>query len=363
MLSFWRTLTGELVLLSVLQLFYLVDGSFAELNGPLTAATIESTLPHYASQTQVSGTFKVQGSETMYPLLARLAMEFQRLQPKVAIEARGGGSSKAITEFLQPPLSKVGRVMWFEQRASHFPMIAASRELLDTEVKEFISQHGYEPTAVPVAVDAVALYVHKDNPLSGLTLDQADAIFSTTRKRGSKIEITQWGHLGLAEGWEQAPIRLYGRDPRSGTRAFFQEHCLVGGDFKPAVHEAPGPASVILDLSHDPLGIGYSGLGLQASAVRVMPLAEAAGRTFVVPSSETVADQTYPLRRVLYLYLDKPPKTPVPPAVQEFLTFILSQEGQAAVMKAGFFPLPSTHVTRGAVALGLSPGLTPTASR
>jgi phosphate transport system substrate-binding protein len=296
----------------------------------------------------------------MYPLLARLAMEFQRLQPKVAIDVRGGGSAKAIAEFLQPPPSKVGKVMIFEERASYFPVIATSRELLDAEVKEFVAQHGYEPTVVPVAVDAVALYVHKDNPLSGLTLDQADAVFSTTRKRGSKVEIAQWGHLGLGDGWERAPIRLYGRDPRSGTRAFFQEHCLAGGDFKPGVHEAPGPASVILELSHDPLGIGYSGLELQASTVRVVPLAEAAGRAFVVPSSETVADQTYPLRRVLYLYLDRPPKTPVPATVQEFLTFILSQEGQAAVIKAGFFPLPSTQVTRGAVALGFSTG--PTAS-
>jgi len=358
-----KTLTSELVLLSVLQLFCLVDESFAELSGPVAATAIDPTLPHYASQTQVSGTFKVQGSETMYPLLTRLSMEFQRLQPKAAIEVRGGGNAKAIAEFLQPLLSKVGKVMIFEERASHFPVVATSRELLDVEVKEFVAQHGYEPTVVPVAVDAVALYVHKDNPLPGLTLDQADAIFSTTRKRGSKIEITQWGHLGLGDGWEQAPIRLYGRDPRSGTRAFFQEHCLAGGDFKPGVHEAPGPASVILDLSHDPLGIGYSGLGLQGSSVRVVPLAEAAGTPFVAPSSETVADQTYHLRRVLYLYLDKPPKTPVPPAVQEFLTFILSQEGQAAVMKVGFFPLPSTHIKRGAVALGFATGSTPTAIR
>jgi phosphate transport system substrate-binding protein len=241
-----------------------------------------------------------------------------------------------------------------EDRAVSFRLVSTSRELFDAEVKEFTAQHGYEPTAVPVAVDAVAVYVHKDNPLSGLTLEQVDAIFSTTRNRGYKTAITQWGHVGLTDGWEKAPIRLYGRDRKSGTRAFFQEHCLAGGEFKPELREDPGAASVILDLSRDQFGIGYSGLGLQASSVRIVPLAEAAGMPFVTPSPSTIADQTYPLRRVLYLYVDKSPKTPLPPAVQEFLTFILSQEGQETVVRAGFFPLPSAQASQSAVALVLS---------
>ena len=244
----------------------------------------------------------------MYPLMNRLSMEFQRRQPKVAIEVKGGGSTKAIAEFLQPPLSKTGKVMLLEERTKNFPLMTTSRELFDAEVKEFVAEHGYEPTSVPVAVDAVALYVHKDNPLSGLTLDQVDAMFSTTRKRGYKSAISQWGQLGLTEGWEKAPIQLYGRDRKSGTRAFFQEHCLAGGEFMPGLHEDPGAASVILDLSRDQLGIGYSGLGLQSSGVRVVPLAETAGMPFVAPSASTVADQTYPLRRVLYLYIDKDPR-------------------------------------------------------
>lgn len=330
----------------------------AEIAGPLAAASSDSSLARYNPQTQVSGSLKVQGSETMYPLLNRLSLEFQRRQPKVGIEVKGGGSTKAIAEFLQPPLSKTGKVMLLEERSKNFPLMTTSRELFDAEIKEFVAQHGYEPTAVPVAVDAVALYVHKDNPLQGLTLDQVDAMFSTTRNRGYKSAITQWGHLGLTEGWEKAPIQLYGRDRKSGTRAFFQEHCLAGGEFVPSLHEDPGAASVILDLSRDQLGIGYSGLGLQASSVRVVPLAEAAGMPFVTPSSASVADQTYPLRRVLYLYIDKDPKTPLPAAAQEFLTFIMSQDGQDAVIKAGFFPLPPAQAAKSAVALGLSPAAT-----
>jgi phosphate transport system substrate-binding protein len=296
----------------------------------------------------------------MYPLLTRLGLEFQRRQQKVNVDVKGGGSTKAIEVFLQPPASKTGQITLKEERATHFTLIATSRELFDSEIKEFVAQNGYEPVAVPVAVDAVALYVHKDNPLTGLTLDQADAIFSITRKRGYKAEIRQWSQLGLKDGWEQASISLYGRDRKSGTRAFFQEHCLAGGEFSPAVHESPGAASVILELGRNQLGIGYSGLGLQSSMVRVIPLAESEGMPFVTPSSSTVKDQSYPLRRVLYLYVNKSPKSPLPPAAQEFLTFIMSQEGQEAVIKAGFFPLPINQVTKTSVALGMptTPGRT-----
>jgi phosphate transport system substrate-binding protein len=209
--------------------------------------------------------------------------------------------------------------------------------------------------AVPVAVDAVALYVHKDNPLKGVTLDEVDAMFSTTRNRGYKTPITQWGQLGLTDGWEKAKIELYGRDRKSGTRAFFQEHSLAGGEFMPGVHDEPGAASVILDLSRNQTGIGYSGFGLQSSNVRILPLAEAPGMPFVTPSATTIANQSYPLRRVLYLYLDKNPNKPLPDVVKEFLTFIMSQEGQEAVIKAGFFPLPAGQVPKNVLAAGTAP--------
>lgn len=349
----WRILATSGRLLAVLILMLSAQEAGAEQGGPLAGVTVDSDLAHYAPQDHVMGGVKIQGSETMYPLLTRLGMEFQRRQPKVNVSVKGGGSGKAVEEFLQPPPIKTGKITLKEERATHFPFIATSRELFDAEIKEFVAQHGYEPVAVPVAVDAVALYVHKENPLPGLTLDQIDAMFSTTRHRGYKTDLKQWGQVGLSDGWEQAPIQLYGRDRKSGTRAFFQEHCLAGGDFVPGVHESPGAASVILELSRNQLGIGYSGLGLQSSMVRVVPLAESEGMPYITPSSSTVKDQTYPLRRMLYLYFDKTPKSPLPPAAQEFLTFIMSQEGQEAVVKAGFFPLPVNQVIKSTIILGV----------
>jgi phosphate transport system substrate-binding protein len=330
----------------------------AEQVGPFASVNVDGNLARYNPQSQVSGSLKVRGSETMYPLLTRLALEFQRRQPKVTFDIRGGGSTQAIAKFLEPPPSKVGNVVIFDERAFP-PLVSTSRELFDAELKEFVAQHGYEPLAVPVAVDAVALYVHKDNPLQGVTLDQVDAMFSTTRNRGQKTAITEWGQLGLTDGWEHAKIELYGRDRKSGTRAFFQEISLAGGEFMPGLHEEPGAASVILDLSRNQTGIGYSGFGLQSSSVRILPLAEAAGMPFITPSPTTVADQTYPMRRVLYLYLDKNPKSPLPDVVKEFVTFIMSQEGQEAVIKAGFFPLPASQITKSAVALGTTSNSTP----
>jgi phosphate transport system substrate-binding protein len=322
----------------------------AEQSGPFASLTVDPALKRYSAGVQVSGGFKIHGSDTMHGLMRRLVQEFHSRQPKVAIDLRSGGSTKGIAEFLEAP--QPGRIVVHEERAKQALLVSSSRELLDSEIKRFSSQRGYEPFAVPIAVDAVALYVHKDNPLPGLTLDQVDAIFSTTHYRGSKKDITTWGDLGLAGGWEKAEIRLYGRDRKSGTRAFFQEHVLAGGDFKQSLQEEPGAASVILAMSRDQLGMGYSGIGLQASSVRIVPLAEIEGMPFIIPSAATVADQTYPLRRLLYLYLDKAPGASLSPAVQEFINFVQSREGQEAVVKAGFYPLPIDQVEKLSVALG-----------
>ena len=354
MTPFRRTIAIGLALQFVLHLTCLTEQSSAELSDPFAAVTANSTLARYSGQKQVSGSFKVQSSEALYPLLTRLSGEFQRIHPKVNVDVKRGSSSKAVAEYLQPPLNKTGKILMMDDRASSFQLIATSHQLSNTEVKEFVAQHGYEPTVVPIAVDAVALYVHKDNPLPGLTLAQVDAMYSSTRKRGHTTAVSQWGQLGLADGWKEAPIQLYGRDRRSEARATFQEQGLAGGEFKSDIHEGHGAASVVFDVSRDPIGIGYSGIGLEASNVRAVPIAEKDGMPFVSPSFETVADQSYPLRRTLYVYLDQSPKEPLPDAVQAFLTFILSRKGEGAVMQAGLFPLPHAQAENRSVAFGVS---------
>lgn len=310
----------------------------------------DPSLAKYAPESQAKGSVSIEGSDTMHALMSYLAAEFRSRQADVKISIKGGGSSQALKEFLKP-VEFPKRIYATEDERTRARFVASSREMTESEIKRFVTEHGYEPTAIPVAIDAVAIYVNKDNPVAGLTLDQVDAIFSSTRNRGHKVAITQWGQLSLTGGWEHAAISLYGRNKKSGTREFFKEHALAGGEFNQGLDEEPGSASVVLAVSRDRLGIGYSGIGWNASTVRVVPLAESDGMPFVPPAAESVSNQTYPLRRVLYLYVDKDPKGSFSPAAHEFLSFINSRDGQETVIKAGFFPLPAAQIEKSTVAV------------
>ena len=197
---------------------------------------------------------------------------------------------------------------------------------------------------MPIALQAVAVYVHRDNPLNGMTLDEADAIFSQTQHRGLAEEITTWGQVGLDGEWVNTPIRLYGRDQTSGTRSFVRDQLLLNGEFKKTIKEVPGAAMVIMEVARDRYGIGYSGIGYQASSVRALPLGKKRGMPFVSPSAESATDGSYPLTRLLYLYVNMPPKQKRDPVILEFLKFVNSHEGQETVVKAGVYPLPIKHI-------------------
>ena len=333
---------------SLVSLMITVGAATAE-HGPMGKPAVDPKVISYTAAREVSGTLKLAGSDTMQTILSRLGKEFRRYHPGAILSIEGGGSSAAVKEFVNtPPRSKP-----VSQSNSDEPilLVASSRVLSTSEVKQFTSKRGYPPTALPVAVDAVGFYVHRDNPVPHLTLEQVDAMFSTTRHRGYPQQLTRWGQLGVNNGWEAMSINLYGRDQKSGTRAFIKEQVLEHGEFTLAVHEEPGAASVILALSRDPFAIGYSGIGLQASTVRAVPLAEKEGMPYVLPSAETVLNESYPLRRFLYLYADKSPNAPLPPLAEEFLAFVNSREGQQAVIKAGFYPLPAKEVQQSLAAL------------
>jgi phosphate transport system substrate-binding protein len=199
-------------------------------------------------------------------------------------------------------------------------------------------------------MDAVGIYVHKDNPLQGLSLEQLDAIFSTTRKRGYPQALRSWNQLGLGKNWEQA-IHLYGRNLKSGTRGFVKESVLLNGEFDSRVQEEPGAASVILALSRDPFGMAYSGIGLATSSVRAVPLSEQEGKPLIEPNAETVMNGSYPLRRLLYLLVDKTPGGSIPPLLEEFLSFVKSRDGQETAMKTGFYPLTNGQLERAVAAV------------
>ncbi len=321
---------------------------------------IVSPLVAYKPESQVSGRLTIAGSDTMQPILTRLALEFRRWHPEAKIAVQGSRNHQESSELplMESFLDGFANSRRGDGKTSgHFGsndvrLLAVSRELTREEIKEFVSRFGYEPTPIPIAQDAVAVYVHRDNPISGLTLDQLDAMFSKSRRRGSLDELLTWGQTGLENAWHEAPIYLYGRDKRStGTRPFFKHVALLDGEFKESLREEPGSASVVLAVTRDPWGIGYSGIGFHSSGVREVPLAEKPGMPFVQPTQESVMKGTYPLSRQLYLYVNKAPQKALDQKTLEFLKFVNSQAGQTAVTRAGVYPLTAAKIEKNLEAL------------
>ena len=223
----------------------------------------------------------------------------------------------------------------------------------DNEIEAFETRHGYKPTAVPVAIDALAVYVHKDNPIEGMSIEQLDAVFSSTRKCGSTQDVSQWGQLGLAGAWEGRDMQLFGRNSVSGTYGYFKTVGLCKGDFKNSVNEQPGSASVVQSVSTSINGIGYSGIGYRTSSVRTVPISKHDGAPYVEADAENSISGDYPLARFLYVYINKNPNKPLSPLEREFFKLVFSRQGQDVVLKDGYIPLPAAVVERYARLLDL----------
>ncbi len=287
--------------------------------------SVDSGLKGYEKTEGVSGNLNSIGSDTLNNLMTFWAEGFRKQYPNVNIQIEGKGSSTA------PPAL-------IEGTAQIGPM---SREMKKSEIEAFEAKYGYKPLAIGVALDSLAVYVNKDNPLEQLSLTQVDAIFSKTRKSGATEEISTWGQVALTGEWAGKPMSLYGRNSASGTYGYFKENALAKGDFKDTVKEQPGSASVVLSITEDKAGIGYSGIGYKTSGVKALALAKKDGETAYAPTYENVLEGKYPLGRMLYLYVGKQPNQPLPKMVEEFLKYALSKEGQEVVVKDGYLPLPA----------------------
>lgn len=313
----WCAVRRVLVLVSVLAL------SSAHLARAQVA--VDAALKPYAKVSGVSGNVNSIGSDTLNNLMTLWAEGFRAVYPNVNIQIEGKGSSTA------PPAL-------IEGTAQLGPM---SRPMKATEIDAFEKKYGYKPTEIKVAIDALAVFVHKDNPLKGLHMTQVDGIFSSTHKRGGQ-PLNTWGALGLTGDWAQRPLSLYGRNSASGTYGFFKDHALKNGDFRPTVKEQPGSSSVVQGIASDLGGIGYSGIGYKTSGVKALALAETPGGKPEEATLENCLSGAYPLARFLYIYVNKKPQEPLDTLVREFLKFINAKEGQEIVVKDGYYPLPAT---------------------
>ena len=321
--------------------------------------TVDPAIEPYTNHNGLQGKLSIAGSDTMRPLISKLSAQFLSLHPGAQIAVEGTGSSAAIREFLLG-LSYQRRGDKVQSRgtagSNAVELLASSRQLTEEEQKGFEFNYGYRPLEVPIAMDAVAIYVHKNNPIQRLTLAQIDGIFGKDHKRG-QAAISNWSQVGLLDSsLAQQPIHLYGRDKRSGTREFFKHVALKDGDLVDTVVEQPGSASEIIAIAQDPLAVGYAGAGFNISDVRQVPIASQPDQSALLPSVDTVTSGTYPLGRSLYLYVKKNPNDKLDPFVAEFLSFVNSRQGQETVARASFYPLTGAQVAKNLQDLGLLKG-------
>lgn len=287
---------------------------------------VDPDLPDYASASGVSGNLNSIGSDTLNNLMLLWAEEFRAIYPNVNIQIQGAGSSTA------PPALIDGT-------AQLGPM---SRAMTGAEMDRFESKHGYKPTEIRVAIDALAVFVNRENPIKGMSLREIDAVFSNTRRQGASAAITDWGGLGLTGDWRNRPISVYGRNSVSGTYGFFKSVALAGGDFDGnRYQEQPGSSTVVQSITADRFGIGYSGIGYTTSGVRAIPVAKEHGGDPVEPTPDNCISGEYPLARFLFVYVNKDPRRPMDRLTYEFLRFVNSKQGQEVVVRDGYFPLPA----------------------
>lgn len=305
----------------------LVAGVAAALmvSAPAMADRVDPNLPDYQRVSGISGNLSSIGSDTLNNLMTLWAEEFNRFYPNVNIQIQGAGSGTA------PPAITQGT-------ANFGPM---SRAMRSSEIQAFEQAHGYPPTEVGVAIDMVAVFVNKDNPIQGMSIPQVDAVFSATRRCGHPEDITRWGQLGLTGAWANRDFTLYSRNAVSGTYGFFREFALCGGDFKPSINEQPGSASVVQGVTESINGIGYSGIGYQTAGVRAIAIGKDESQLFE-PTAENAATGDYPLARQLLVYVNAHPNRGMAPLENEFVKLILSKQGQEIVFRDGYIPLPAS---------------------
>src|SRR5437660_3291227 len=308
---------------AVLGAFVVIGSSLALATG---TPTLDPALEAYRPTSGVSGNINSIGSDTLNNLMTLWAETFNKFYPNAKIQIEGKGSSTA------PPALIAGT-------AQLGPM---SRPMKGTEVDAFEKKYGYKPTPLRTSVDALAVFVNKDNPIKCLALAQVDAIFSKSRRHGFREDITSWGQLGLAGAWAGTPLSLYGRNSASGTYGFFKEHALKNGDFKDSVKEQPGSAAVVQGVTVDRFAVGYSGIGYSTAGVRPVPMAEKEGDKCYEADQDNAYAGSYPLSRFLYVYVNRAPSKGLDPLTREFMKLVLSKDGQEVVIKDGYFPIPAS---------------------
>jgi len=302
------------------------------------SVSVDGGLPDYAKTKGVSGSIKSIGSDTMNNLMALWSEDFRGMYPSVQVEIEGKGSSTA-------PPALIGGTSNFG------PM---SRAMKSKEQDVFEAEFGYQAVQLRTSIDMLAVFVHKDNPIRGLTLDQLSAMFA----KNPTENIRTWGDLGLTGEWANKPISLYGRNSASGTYGYFKKHAMGKLDYKDSVKEQAGSSAVIQGVARDKYAIGYSGIGYKTADVRAVALSADGGRNaeFVEAVAANAYTGDYPLARFLYVTVNYKPGSELDPMRAEFIKYVFSREGQLNVVKDGYYPVTAAIAREDLRRVGIKPG-------
>jgi phosphate transport system substrate-binding protein len=306
--------------------------------------TLDPSLPAYQPRKEIklAGNFKGASSDVLPGLVRLWIAAFRKYYPNVNIE-------------VPPPYA--GSLGAKELVKGHLDFVFVSRELKPDDITDFRAKFGYDPMSVPISggsyrhygfLDAVVFYVNKDNPIEKISFDQLDAILSSTRLRGGR-PITTWGQLGVTGEWAEKPIHAYGIKPWNGFEEFIRQRVLSRddkrGEWRTDIHYDPVVFPIAQRVSEDRYGIGYSGLAYIDAAVKVLPISQNESGPYYPPTYENVARASYPLARVLYFNTNRAPGKPLNPAIEEFLRFVLSREGQQIILQQGLYlPLRAEQI-------------------
>ena len=314
--------------------------------------SLDKALPSFTPRQDrnMSATFKGSASDVLVVLANKWIDQFRTYYPNVKL-------------IIDPPYA--GSLGAVELVKENRDFVFVSRELKPDDVKDFNAKFKYAPTSIPVsggsyrhfgALDAVAIFVNKANPIEQITFDQLDAIYSKTHHRGGKA-ITKWGELGVTGELADKPITLVGLRPWNGFEEFVRQRVLSVGDqrgeWRDDIKYEKLVFPVATDIAADPASIGYSGMAYIDAPVKLIPVVEKAGGPALAPTYENVAMATYPLSRLTFFNVNKAPGKPLPPAIEEFMRFVLSKEGQQVVLDhASYVPLRAGQAQTSRALLG-----------
>jgi phosphate transport system substrate-binding protein len=301
------------------------------------SAKVDSTIPPYVPVKGLSGSLKGVESNTVTGLEQKWIDGFTKLYPNVKISVDIGGSGQG-----GPRLTN---------GAADFAFIA--REMMGREETPFVDKFGYKPLAISVSggsyavkafTDCIVFIVNKDNPLNEITYPQLDAIYSLTHNRGIKEPITKWGQLGLTGEWADQPIHLWGVEIPNGYDNFVNMHVLAGGQWRDGIRTEHTVIPLSDRVAADKYSMSYTGLAWNTNpGTKVLKLSVRPGDPAIAATFDTVASQTYPLSRTIYIFVNREPGKPLSPVLREFIRYALSREGQQAVVDDGIFtPLPGS---------------------